>query len=436
MFRKSLVVLALVGMCALSLLIVSCGNSSNRPQGLLYVISQAELNISSFAVDLDNGNLSLITENMPATCASGSCGVPTNISLDPPAATAFVLNQTAISGYTINSDGSLSSPATVAPTASAPVPLGPMNASARDAAGAFMVVISPGVLPYKNCSNPPVTDQHCPSISVYSTTPKSTTIALTGNDCSGTPCPYLLDRVPTAVSLITYTPVNGSAQTLVLVTSNVDLTTNHNDNELSVFLMDSSGNLTEQPNSPYTANINPSSVLAVNTNPVEQNTGGIFVYVGSTQGNSGPGAVQGFQVCSQITSGTNGCTQADVTNNLLIALSTTSMASCQDPVAMLTDPTNSFLYIACYASNYVYAFHMITGTGALTALTPPSVPGGTAPYALAMHPNYNAGAQFLFVSDQMGSSITVFDAAVTTGTLTAAQTVLFLPGEPSGIAGR
>ncbi len=107
-----------------------------------------------------------------------------------------------------------------------------------------------------------------------------------------------------------------------------------------------------------------------------------------------------------------------------------------NPGPMLADPTNSFLYIACTGSNAVYGFHMIPGTGLLNALTPPSVPTGATPVAMAMHPNYNNGAEFLYVSNNTGGSVSGFNVQVTTGTLSSPQTVLFLPGEPAGIAAR
>ncbi len=224
------------------------------------------------------------------------CGVPLSISLDPTGTTAFVLNQDSISGYSILNTGSISVPATVAPASGVPVPAGPMLAQTRDAAGAFMFVISPGVLPSANdCSNSTVTDSTCPSISVFSTKPGSTTVTLAAT--------HLLNRIPTALSVITFTPPGQTtAETLLFVTSNLDLTSLHNDNELSVYAVDSSGNLTEQPNSPYTTQVNPGAVLAVNTNPVGQTTGGVFVYLGS-QG-AVTGSVSEFQLCTQVTSGT------------------------------------------------------------------------------------------------------------------------------------
>src|SRR4030088_2590827 len=136
-------VVALAALCALSLFLVNCGSSSSRPSGLLYVLTQGSNgtgnNVSSFAIDLRSGNLSLINSNA-STCkpAGGSCGLPLNIVLDPTGAAAFVLNQgvpcqqdpttkkcvvdknnmptvsvpPTIYPYTVGSDGTLSSPGT------------------------------------------------------------------------------------------------------------------------------------------------------------------------------------------------------------------------------------------------------------------------------------------------------------------------------------
>src|ERR1700692_3952286 len=91
-------VVALAAMCALSLFLISCGSSSSRPSGLLYVLTQATSgvgnNVTSFAIDLSSGNLSLINSSASTCTTSGtSCGPPLDIVLDPTGATAFVLNQ-------------------------------------------------------------------------------------------------------------------------------------------------------------------------------------------------------------------------------------------------------------------------------------------------------------------------------------------------------
>jgi len=482
MLNRILGVLAVAGMCALSFVLLNCGSSSSRPAGLLYVISEAENNISSFSLDLDNGGLSLVNSNA-TTCSTltgsnpQSCGLAVSMLLDPTGATAFILNQgvacvpgqncndpcgppnaqcasivPTIYGYTVNSDGSLSAPAT-------PVvwthPLSSTDthddadtalAMVRDSAGAFLFVINKGSTPSQSnnfladCPQAPTGNfDACPSISVFSTSPGSTGATLTGNECAGTstPCSFWLDRIPTALSVLTFTPPNGGAtQTLLFVTSNKDLTSFHNDNELSVYSVDASGNLTETANSPYTTAPNPGVVLGVNTNSPPQTTGGVFVYVGA-QG-SASGSVSAFQICTVVGSQGNGvtCTQQQVQSEELIAVGTPSAAG-KNPLAMLVDPTNNFLYVASNGSSQVFAFQVATGTGLLSPLSPASGPTGAQPVALAMQTNFNATSNFIYTSNQGGESITGFTVSTTTGALNPnPTTTLFSPGLPSAMAAK
>src|SRR5208337_1569334 len=174
MSKKISGAVALVGLCALSLFLLNCGSSSSRPTGVLYVLTQGSTgvgnNVSSFAIDLNNGNLSLVNSNA-STCPTAAsqnnpepCGLPLDILLDPTGATAFVLNQGAppcpscgpgsnsplapsIYAYTVNSDGSLSNPGTAVTWSCPTVNQSPCNysdsavAMARDAAGPFLFVI-------------------------------------------------------------------------------------------------------------------------------------------------------------------------------------------------------------------------------------------------------------------------------------------------------
>ncbi|MFZ1919124.1 MAG: beta-propeller fold lactonase family protein [Terriglobales bacterium] len=448
-------VVALVGMCALSLLLVNCGSSSNRPAGLLYVISQAFSppnvvpSVSSFAIDLNSGVLSLVNSNA-TTCTtltqnpSVSCGLAVNILLDPTGATAFVLNQglsptnstatvaPTIYGYTVNSDGSLSSP-----TTAQTLPLGDTSVTmTENAAGTMLFVLDVGpTLTPADCPTPGTATYgtDCPSILVYNATPGSTTLSQASA--------YPLSSLPTSLSVMTFTPPNGgSTQTLLFVTSNKDLTGNQNDNQLMVFSVDSSGNLKPQIsplNLPYYTTLpNPMVVQAVNTNPPPQTTGGVFVFVGS-QG-SVSGSVSVFQICTVVGqgSGVNTCNPQEVAVNQLIPVGTPSAAG-NTPAAMVVDPTNSFLYVVSSGSNQLFAFQISTGTGVLSPLSPANQPTGATPVALAMQTSFDALDNFLYTSNSTGESITGFAASATTGQLsTSSSTTLFTPGLPSGMAAR
>jgi 6-phosphogluconolactonase (cycloisomerase 2 family) len=423
-------VIALVGMCALSLFLLNCGSSSSRPSGLLYVLTEGSNgtgnNVSSFAIDLSSGNLSLINSNA-STCkpAGGSCGLPLNIVLDPKGATAFVLNQgipsvptpPTIYSYTVNSDGSLGTPtpaATLTPGDTA-------VAMTRDAAGSFLFVVTEG--------NQSLVPPLAPQLLVFSVS--STSLTAVGNAAS------TLTRIPTAISAITFpapgagtTPPCGftTSEEFLYVTSSQDLSLQHNDNTLSVYCVDSSGNLTDKtPNPPYNPQPNPLSVQAVNTNPAGQTSGGVFAYVGSQQNSAG--ALSIFQMCTTV--GVAQCVQQDVSDALLKPVGTSPPSVGENPVGMVVDPTNKFLYVVCYGTSQVFGYLINTTAGTLTSLSPANLATGSLPVAMAMH----STGQFLYTSNSGTSNISGFTVSTTTGSMSTLPTVN-TPAAPSGMAAR
>jgi lactonase family protein with 7-bladed beta-propeller len=486
MSKKIVGVVALAGLCALSLFLLNCGTTSSRPSGLLYALTQGYngegatgigYNVSSFAMDFNNGNLSLINSNA-STCPAASstnpfpCGLPLDILLDPTGTAAFVLNQgvpclqqgtvcvsssnnpvaPSIYPYTVNSDGSLSNPGTAVTWTANAYP-DTAVAMVRDAAGQFLFVIDQGSYPSPGYPTPSPTNPSCPhaptsqtdvcpSISVFAI--QGTTLTL----ASGSP--FYLSKIPTSLSPITFTPPGGAAQELLFVTNNFDICTSGcvlpppSDNTVSVYSVSSSGTLSEQPNSPYiVAAADPISVIAVNTNPAVQgeNTGALFVYVGNQDANGGH--LYPFQVCTVVNN--TDCTQADVNNNLMVPVATCSQPSCnvapsgvgQSPVEMLVDPTNSFLYVVSEGSNQVFAFRISPSVGTLTALSPANQPTGSAPVSMAMHPTVyvdgNYTGQFLYVSNSGSNNITGFTLSTTSGAMSNPISVI-APAGPSGIA--
>jgi DNA-binding beta-propeller fold protein YncE len=410
-------VVALAAICALSLFLVNCGSSSSRPSGLLYVLTQGSNGtgnaVSSFAIDLNSGNLSLINSNASTCATAGACGLPLNIVLDPTGAAAFVLSQGAISSFAVNSDGSFGAPTNPSPwTVSAG---DTAMAMSRDAGGNFLYVITTG----NQASIPPLS----PELYVFSTKPGSTTLTLVDNGAADRG--FVLPRVPTALSAIA---VSSPAEELLFVASSKDLSANHNDNTLSVYGIGSDGTVTEKIGSPYaTSTIDPLSVLAVNTNVAPQNNGGVFVYVGAA-GNAS-GALDAFQVCTGINAV---CTsQSDVDNAKLLPVGTSPTSAGQNPVGIVVDPTNSFLYVVCEGSSQVFGYRIFVTTGVLTAQNPTNLSTGTQPVALAIH----SSGKFLYTSNSGSSNISAFTVSTTSGSMSSVATVTSPPG-PSGMAAR
>jgi hypothetical protein len=486
MLKKIGGVVVLAGICALSVFLLNCGNSSFRPTEELYVLTQGSSglgnSVASFGIDLYSGNLTYINSSattcpIPATPTNTNpCGLPVDILLDPTGYVAFVLDQgapacpsctpatnypfaPAIYPYTVTSDGSLSPPGAAVNWTCTNVPTPPActgedtaKAMVRDAAGQFLFVIDQGLSPSPtNCPavgtlNPSDPQYHgCPSISVFAMQPGKTTLTLASGTTNGG-SPFYLSKTPTSLSAIKFTPPGSTtAQELLFVTNNYDLCTLGcsspsvpNDNTVSVYLVNSDGTLTEQPNSPYTiAAADPVSVLAVNTMPANVGAiGGLFVYVG--QG-AGGGALFPFQVCWVANIN---CSPQDVADNLLFPLTTCPALSCQVPpsaageypVQMLADPTNNFLYALSENSNQVFAFIIGTTTGELTALpVTPNQPTGTLPVSMALHPSVSNTGQYLYTSNSASANITGFTLSTTSGAMFNPITVI-APEAPSGMA--
>ncbi len=429
-------VVVLAGLCALSLLLLNCGSSSSRPSGMLYVLTQGSNgygnNVSSFTIDYNTGNLSLVNSDA-STCPTAAsvtnpepCGLPLDILLDPTGATAFVLNQGVPSAtnppvpptiypYTVNSDGSLSTQQGAAVYWTCISPTGaPCTTNnsypdtavvmTRDAAGQFLFVIDDGANPSPTTcplqgtgvtnSTQATNFVGCPSISVFAMKPGSTTLKFVSQSLTYQ-SPFFLSKLPTALSAITFTPsspANAPAQELLFVTNNYDLCTvacgptstpteSPNDNTVSVYSVSSSGVLTETSDSPYVvAATSPSAVFAVNTNPAGQPAaGGVFVYVGDNDPNGSH--LYPFQVCTEVNAV---CKSQDVTNNNQpVYLMTPLVQTCTQPpcntvppssagqnvVGMLVDPTNNFLYVASEDSSQVFGFQINAGAGTLKPLS-------------------------------------------------------------------
>jgi hypothetical protein len=258
--------------------------------------------------------------------------------------------------------------------------------------------------------------------------------------------PFYLSKIPSALSAIAFTPSGGTAQELLFVTNNQDICSQncvapspHNDNTVSVYSVSSSGTLAEQPNSPYAvAAVNPISVLAVNTYPAGQNSGGLFVYVG----NAVSSGLYPFEVC---TVGNTNCTLAQVQDNLMFPLRTCPDISCdvppstagQSPIAMVVDPTNKFLYAVAEGSSQVFGFTIDTGSGKLTALNPnPNLPTGSHPVSMAFHPTVNNTGQFLYTSNSGSTNISGFTLSTTSGVMNPLPSPTDTTTTPSGMTAR
>ncbi len=395
MSNKTGGIVVLILCLALSVFLLNCGSSNSRPAGVLFVTSAGASTVQSYSVNLNNGDLSQLNTSAPTGSAPGK------ILLDPTSTVAYVLNtgssSNSISPYTINKDGSLSKSSDVTIPGTGAVDM------ARDSAGNFLFVI---------------TSQ--PQLVVFATQPGSTTLTAVGT-------PLTLTRVPTAISVITVTlqnppPGAQSPETLLFVTSDKDLV-GSNDNTVSVYSVDSSGNVTEEPNSPYTTGTLPSAVL-----PVFTQSNFLFVFI--ADGTPSDNLVT-FEVCIAVSST---CSNTDVQFAKMTPVGSPTPTGTS-PLDMVTDATRRFLYVANSQSNTVSSFSISPTTGKLSALNPSTVSTGATPVALVLHPN----GEFLYIANNgSGSgegSVSGFSVNLTSGTLSGGIQVSSSP-QPAGLVAK
>jgi hypothetical protein len=317
---------------------------------------------------------------------------------------------------------------------------------ARDDVGKFLFVIDQGSFPYPGFPTPSPTNPSCPHVPTSQTDvcPSISVFAIQGNTLTlANGSPFYLSKLPTGLSPVIFTPSgSNTAEELLFVSNNQDICTNacifpspHNDNTVSEYVVNSDGSLTEQSNSPYAvAANNPVSVFAVNTNG---NAGGLFVYVGKSDANGG--AIYPFQVCTVV--GNLGCDGQDVQSNLMTPLQQTcAEPPCNqvpptvvglEPVQMLVDPTKNFLYVLSEGANTVYESQINTASGTLTP--PTNQQTGTGPVSMAIHGSVNNTGQFLYVSNNVSDSVSVYPLSTTTGSI-GSQLVVTAPATPTGLA--
>ena len=452
MLKTTRGVVALLALCGLSLFLLNCGSTVNRSSGLLYVLIQGANAVSSYAVDLTTGNLSLINSNA-STCATKVCGLPLNILLGPTSSTALVLNQgvftppdptqnppiqqsglvPSIYGYTVNSDGSLAGKGDVTTGGTSQVGACDLPsqqpsqgvfwrcdltvAMARDASGQFLFVITSG----NQAVTPPNPDplqapNLPPHLYVFKTQSGSTSLSLASQ--------LLLTRIPTGIAAI---KDPNSSNIILYVTSSKDLKVGENlDNTLSEYTVDASGNVTEfkDPDTgfPYTVGGSPTAVLAVQTAPIGGSSG-LFVYVASATTNS----ISLFQLCTVQSAN---CSAPSVAGLRLFPVGTPTNAG-SDPLAMVVDPKNNFLFVVS-GSSQVFGFRINATQGTLTALSPASLGTGSQPVAIAMH----STGMFLFVSNSGSSNISSYTVDTISGTMSSPLTITTNNGNPAGLVSK
>jgi 6-phosphogluconolactonase len=101
-----------------------------------------------------------------------------------------------------------------------------------------------------------------------------------------------------------------------------------------------------------------------------------------------------------------------------------------NPHAIITDPSNRFLYITNMTGNSILQYQFDSVSGTLTALDPSVVipPAGTGPRHIVFHGSKNTA----FVVNETGNSVSTYQINDISGTIKAIQTISTLPAGYTG----
>jgi 6-phosphogluconolactonase (cycloisomerase 2 family) len=368
----------LMALCALAMVLTfaNCGTSSSRPAGLILVTSQGDKTLLAYRADLTSGKLTQISTSVSTT------DQPTVVVFDSGGAFAYVATNPAtgngkITAYSVASDGKLGAAGSSADAGVLPI------AMALDNAGHLFVA-----------------NQGSNSISAFSASGGS----ITKVPCAGMFCVGEDFEAGSAPSSITVEP---SGKFLYV--------TNQGNDTVSAYSIESSGSLSELVllGSPYPTATAPSSSAFATT------ATGSYLYIT----NSGSNNITGYVVCL---STIDPCTTADGSLRLIPS---SPFGAGLNPVGIVVDPTNTFVYALDQTSNQVSGYRLNAATGGLSALNPATHSTGTRPVSIGMHPD----GKFIYVVNSASNTISGYSLEPQNGSLTPI-TPLATSAQPYGLA--
>jgi len=373
----------------------SINNSATTGISYLYVTAQANTTISAYTVTQSTGALT----NLGNSIGTGS--VPSAIAVTPSGNALFVANSGAnsISGYTINSDASLTAASATTPTGTTPTAL------AIDPGGKFLFVANQG------SSN----------ISVF-------TINGTGlTKVPGSP----FTTIPVGLSY-----PNGTLPSAVVVSKsgNFLYVANQLANFVSAFAINTtSGALTPLPVPFYADGQVAPSGLAVTPN-------GGFLYVANAGANSNN--ISAWAICDNVV---NTCINPNKPDGTLTLVTGSPFPAGLGPVAIAFDPGFNFAYVVDKGSNTISQYSYGPGNGVLTPLSPGTISTGVTPVSIAIlsgvipadvgNTLYNI-TDYAYVANLGGGTISIFSLTTSSGLLNVVGQPIIIFGQTSAVSGR
>ena len=354
--------------------LMGCSNSkSTSSNGFVWVATQGDQSLTTYAVSLSNGAASKVGSPV-------ATGVqPAALAISPDRKTLFLVNtaDNTVGVYTVNSDQSLkpASPATIQLKGTNPVALG------VDPSGKFLFVANQGI--FSNNTSGTISVINLGTLAEVSGSPFLTEVA---GDATSTG--------PTAV-------VASPAGNFLYVA-------NQFTNTVQQFSYDPNSGVLSPPLA-YAAGTNPSGlafsrcagITSATTSCSAADANTLFV------ANAGSNDISAFTACIQVTPT---CAAA---NGTLLPVTGSPVPAGLSPNSFIVNPVSNFVYAVDSKSNQISQYSYNTATGALNALTPAAVSTGASPGFGGI----TSDGSFVLVPDTGASTMSVYHAnSVTSST--------------------
>lgn len=440
---------AILAVVAIGFLMACTTKYTASSNGLVIVPSQNLFVMSSFSINLSNGEVSQIyNNNGPITN-----GLPTSVVVDPSGEYAYVIvvqnpaisiqipsitggGVTGVEAYQIASDGKLANITTVPfnpesiylPGSTTPetVPVVPAQALAIDSAGKFLFVADIATADSSGNQIPGAVSVFSLSNGTPTEVAGSPFVLPVNGNASGMPGPCGSQVLCSSASALAVTPTvypilySYCSATTPPTTENLYVTDAANYIVLNYSVDPSAGTLTLKPATTGIGVPTGTVPSGVAVDPCNR-----FVYVSNQTPDN---TVSAYTICNTVNNAAN-CPMPDfrlhpVTGHLFL--------TGDDPGPLAVDAYGKFLYVVDTGSNELSAFTMNPTTGSLTAFNQATISTGLGPNSIAIR----SDDSWLFVANINSNTLSQYAIVPATGALLPTSQPVSTFNYPSGVAVR
>jgi 6-phosphogluconolactonase (cycloisomerase 2 family) len=426
--------LGLLGLVVAGLL-VACTNYNPSTDGLVVVGSQGSALLQSFSFNLNTGAVYAVT-NPTYNTADETCvlnGSPANMVMTPTGTYTYVIfnksdqcsnaTQFGIATFQVNSDGSIAQVGNLVPD---PNPI----ALAMDPAGKYLFVA-------EGISTTPCTQsQNVYGVCVYAIgSGGSLTAVQSSYVFPPFPTPPNFTALAASPTVFPNVGINGTQNSVCSIPGSTPPTAQYlylvdaANYQVLEFAVNTSTGALGNPG------VNPSQVFTFPTDKVPMGVAvdpcDRFVYVSDMLTNK----VSGYLLCSVVILNSNApCPYADGSLFPVPGSPFTMAGSAESPGPILVDPYGNNVYVLGTLSDTVSPFKISPVSGALSALTPPTVATGQGPVSMTIRQDDN----WLFVANfgtgaLGGNTVSQYSVTPATGALTVLPAIQ-TDNQPFGVA--